>query len=141
MNLFESDKPRIGRRSTDYIENVFQEAPSQIGKKKKKEREQLSILEEFLREDFFDGNTGFKITKIISGGYEGYYWNVEIIIMPNMNNINTKNFEHAYDGMFVFGVKEDKYAWVVNEKSYKIEDIAKYIREYFGLDKVNNDEY
>ena len=132
----------------DYIEGVFKEAQNQIGKKKKKEREQLSILESFIREDFFSNNDRFKITKIISGGYEGYYWNVELegygqtlyIIIPNMNNINTKNFEHAYRGMFGFGVKEDGYMWVLKEQGYKIEDVAEYIKSYFGLDEVNSDE-
>ena len=142
-------KVRCHQSRYDYIEGVFKEAQNQIGKKKKKEREQLSILESFIIEDFFSNDKSFKITKIISGGYESYYWNVELegygqtlyIIIPNMNNINIKNFEHAYNGMFSFGVKEDNYYWVVKEKSYKIEDIAKYIKEYFELDKVNNDEY
>lgn len=133
----------------DLIENVIKEAQGQIGKKKKKEREQLSVLEEFIRDDFFNNNNSFKITKIMSGGYESYYWNVELegfgqtvsVQIPNMNNINTKNFEHAYDGMFAFMVKESNSWWAVKEKSYKIEDIAEYIKSYFRLDEVNNDEY
>jgi hypothetical protein len=128
---------------------VIKEAQGQIGKKKKKEREQLSVLEEFIRDDFFNNNNSFKITKIMSGGYESYYWNVELegygqtvsVQIPNMNNINTKNFEHAYDGMFAFMVKESNSWWAVKEKSYKIEDIAEYIKSYFGLDEVNEDEY
>lgn len=133
----------------DFIENVIKEAQGQIGKKKKKEREQLSVLEEFIRDDFFNNNNSFKITNIMSGGYESYYWNVELegfgqtvsVQIPNMNNINTKNFGHAYDGMFVFMVKESNSWWDVKEKSYKIEDIAEYISNYFELDKVNNDDY
>ena len=142
-------KVRNHKSRYDYIENVFKEAQKQVGKKKKKEREQLSVIEQFIRDDFFNDNENFKITKIISGGYESYYWNVELegygqtlyIIIPNMNNINTTNFEHAYKGMFAFGVKEGNYMWVLKEQSYKIEDIAKYIKEYFELDKVNEDEY
>lgn len=142
-------KVKSHRSRYDYIEGVIKEAQSQIGKKKKKEREQLSILEDFIREDFLSNNKSFKITKIISGGYEGYYWNVELegcghtifIIIPNMNEINIKNFEHAYDGMFSFAVKEDGYMWVIKERSHKIEDIAEYIKSYFGLDGVNEDEY
>ena len=142
-------KVRSHKSRYDYIENIIKEAQSQIGKKKKKEREQLSVLESFIREDFFSDNNSFKITKIISGGYESYYWNVELerygqnlyIVIPNMNNINITNFEHAYKGMFGFGVKEDGYMWVLKEQSYKIEDVADYIKSYFGLDKVNEDEY
>lgn len=133
----------------DFIENVIKEAQSQVGKKKKKEREQLSILENFIREDFFNGNNSFKITHITSGGYESYYYSVElegygqtvIISIPMMSNINMQNFEHAYKGMFAFSVKESQYCQSIKKMSYKIEDVAEYIKEYFELGKVNNDEY
>ena len=85
----------------------------------------------------------------MSGGYEGYYWNVEFegygqtfyISIPMMDNINTKNIGSAHDGMFAFIVRESSYCTYVKKKSYKIEDIAEYIKSYFGLDKVNEDEY
>lgn len=133
----------------DFIENVIKEAQSQVGKKKKKEREQLSILENFIREDFFNGDNSFKITHITSGGYESYYYSVElegygqtiIISIPMMSNINMQNFEHAYKGMFAFSVKESQYCQSIKKMSYKIEDVAEYIKEYFELGKVNNDEY
>ena len=133
----------------DFIENVIKEAQSQVGKKKKKEREQLSVLEEFIREDFFNGDNSFKSTHITSGGYESYYYSVElegygqtvIISIPMMSNINVQNFEHAYKGMFAFSVKESQYCQSIKKMSYKIEDVAEYIKEYFELGKVNNDEY
>ena len=133
----------------DFIENVIKEAQSQVGKKKKKEREQLSVLENFIREDFFNGDNSFKITNIISGGYESCYYSVElegygqtvIISIPMMSNINMQNFEHAYKGMFAFSVKESQYCQSIKKMSYKIEDVAEYIKEYFELGKVNNDEY
>lgn len=129
----------------DFIEDVIKEAQSQIGKKKKKEREQLSVLEEFIRHDFFNNNNSFKITEIMSGGYESYYWGVELegygqtvcVQIPNMNSINTTNFEHAYNGMFTFAVKESNCVWAVKEKSYEIEDISEYIKSYFRLDEVD----
>ena len=133
----------------DFIENVIKEAQSQVGKKKKKEREQLSVLENFIREDFFNGDNSFKITHITIGGYESYYYSVElegyrqtvIISIPMMSNINVQNFEHAYKGMFAFSVKESQYCQSIKKMSYKIEDVAEYIKEYFELGKVNNDEY
>lgn len=133
----------------DFIENVIKEAQSQVDKKKKKEREQLSVLENFIREDFFNGDNSFKITHITSGGYESYYYSVElegygqtvIISIPMMSNINVQNFEHAYKGMFAFSVKESQYCQSIKKMSYKIEDVAEYIKEYFELGKVNNDEY
>ena len=131
----------------DFIENVIKEAQSQVGKKKKKEREQLSILENFIREDFFNGDNSFKITHIISGGYESYYYSVElegygqtiIISIPMMSNINMQNFEHAYKGMFAFSVKESQYCQSIKKMSYKIEEVAEYIKEYFDLHEVNED--
>ena len=142
-------KVRNNRSRYDYIEDVIIAARSQFDKTKKKEREQLSVLERFIREDFFGGDEHFKITRIISGGYESYYWSVEFegygqtiyIVIPNMNRINVVNFGHAYDGMFAFGIKEGNSIWTLKEQSYRIEDIAKYIKSYFGLDEVNNDEY
>ena len=133
----------------DYIEGVFKMAQDQIGKKKKKEREQLSTIEEFVKSDFLNNCNLFKLTGLISGGYEGYYWNVEFegfgqtfyISIPMMDNINTKNIGSAHDGMFAFIVRESSCSTMVKKRSYKIEDVAEYIREYFELDKVNNDDY
>ena len=133
----------------DFIENVIKEAQSQVGKKKKNEREQVAVLENFILEDFFNGDNSFKITSIISGGYESCYYSVElegygqtvIISIPMMSNINVQNFEHAYKGMFAFSVKESQYCQSIKKMSYKIEDVAEYIKEYFELGKVNNDEY
>ena len=141
-------KVRNHKSRYDYIENVIKEAQGQIGKKKKKEREQLSVLEEFIRDDFFSGSCNFKITKVINGGYEGYYWSIELdgygqtvgIQIPNMNNITTKNFEHAYNGKFVFFVRDSSVGTSVKKMSYKIEDIAEYIKEYFNLHEVNEDD-
>lgn len=139
-----------GNRSRyDYIEKVFKDAQGQIGKKKKKEREQLSIIEEFVKEDFLSNCRFFKLTNIICGGYEGYYWNVEFegfgqtfyISIPMMDYINIKNIGSAHDGMFAFIVRESSCSTMVKKRSYKIEDIAEYIREYFELDKVDEDEY
>lgn len=132
----------------DLMENIFKEAQSQIGKKKKKEKEQLLALEEFMQDDFFDSNSSFKITRIVSGGYEGYYWDVEFegcgqtirITIPNMKNIGIDNIKHAHNGMFAFAIKESQCCWSVKKMSYKIEDVAEYIKEYFQLDKVDEDD-
>ena len=43
--------------------------------------------------------------------------------------------------MFAFSVKESQYCQSIKKMSYKIEDVAEYIKEYFELGKVNNDEY
>lgn len=134
--------------SYDLMEKVFFDAHGQVGKKKKKEREQLTIIEDFVRNDFLNGNKSFKLTNIISGGYDSYYWQVQFegygqkfaIVIPNMNRINVNNIKSAYNGMFVFEIQEAEHCWSVKKMSYKIEDIAKYIMEYFQLDKVNKDD-
>lgn len=141
-------KVKAHKSRYDYVgDNLFKEAGSQIGNKKKKEREHLAVLENFIREDFFNGNNRFKITHITSGGYESCYWSVElegygqtvVVSIPMMSNINVQNFEHAYKGMFAFSVKESQYCQSIKKMSYKIEDVAEYIKEYFDLHEVNED--
>ena len=141
-------KVKAHKSRYDYVgDNLFKEAGSQIGNKKKKEREHLAVLENFIREDFFNGDNSFKITHITSGGYESYYWSVElegygqtvVVSIPMMSNINVQNFEHAYKGMFAFSVKESQYCQSIKKMSYKIEDVAEYIKEYFDLHEVNED--
>lgn len=142
-------KVRSHRSRYDLMKNIFTDARGQIDKKKKKEREQLSVLESFIREDFLNGSKDFKLTNIMSGGYEGYYWSVEFegygqtfyISIPNMNQINITNIKYAHDGMFAFIVRESSCSVSVKKMSYKIEEVAEYIKSYFGLDKVNEDEY
>lgn len=133
----------------DLMENIFKEAQSQIGKKKKKERAQLEVIKSFIMEDFLNDNKNFKLTEIVSVGYEGYVWRIEFeyfshiiqITIPIMDNINVQNIKYAYDGMFAFSVKEGSCRWSVKKKSYKIEDIAEYIKEYFNLCESDEKEY
>lgn len=133
-------------RSRYDLIDIFPDAQKQIGKKLKKERQQLEVIESFIREDFFNSDKSFKITNIMSGGYEGYYWSVElskddkvfVIEIPVMKNINTENFHYAHDGMFAFGVRESKYSMSIKKRSYKIEDIAEYIKVYLGLGDYND---
>ena len=138
------NKIKCHKSRYDYIENIFLEAQCQVSKKKKKEREQLSIIEQFVREDFLNDCTHFELTNIVSCGYADYCWHVEFnglgqnfyISIPMTNNINTNNIRYAHNGMFAFVVKESSCAYSVKKTSYKIEDIVKYIKEYFGLDNI-----
>ena len=50
-----------------------------------------------------------------------------------------QNFEYAYKGMFAFSVKESQYCQSIKKMSYKIEEVAEYIKEYFDLHEVNED--
>lgn len=139
------DRVKANKSRYDYID-IFPEAQKEVGKKLKKERTHLETIKSFMMEDFLSNDKSFKLTEIISGGWEGYYWSVHFegygkafyIEIPSMKNINVTNFEYANCGKFAFAVKEDDSWWNVLRTSYKIEDIARFIREYFELDKVDN---
>ena len=126
----------------DIFNNLFADAQKQINKKKKSERTELALLERLIREDFLNDDKNFKLVNIISGGYEGYYWNIEFefhdkkfyISIPRMDSININNFSHAHEGKFCFYVQESEYSWYCKGSSYRIKDVAKCIREYFNLD-------
>lgn len=133
----------------DYIgDNTFKEAQSQIGKKTKKERGKLEVLKGFIMEDFLNNNKNFKLTEIISGGYESYVWHINFeyfgntiqITIPMMDSITVENIKYAYDGMFAFSIKEGSCCWSVKKMSYKIEEVAEYIKEYFQLKDLNEDD-
>ena len=125
----------------DYMEDIFNAAQSQLDKTKKKEREQLTTIEDFIKQDFFGSDYyNFKLTNITRGGYETYYWSVEFegygrtvaIIIPVKAHLSIKNIQLAYDGMFAFSVKESESTWSVKIKSYDIKSVADYIKGYLG---------
>lgn len=123
----------------DHIKDMFSVAQEQIDKKGKKEKEQLKTIESFIKKDFLNNDNNFKLVNIVRGGFMAYYYDAELegygltfrISIPMMNNIDVHNFDFANKGMFAFNVKESEYCWSVKETSYKIEDIAAYIKEYF----------
>ena len=142
-------KVKRNKSRYDYIsDNTFKEAQSQIGKKTKKERGKLEVLKGFIMEDFLNNNKNFKLTEIISGGYESYVWHINFeyfgntiqITIPMMDSITVENIKYAYNGMFAFSIKEGSCCWSVKKMSYKIEDVAEYIKEYFQLGNVNEDD-
>lgn len=124
----------------DYVE-IFKDAHLQLGKKLKKERPQLETLKHFIMEDFLNNDKTFKLTNIISLGYEGYSWNIEFegygkkfyISIPIKKKLYSCNIEHANNGMFAFILKESDSYMKVLEQSYKIEDISNFIKKYFKL--------
>lgn len=123
----------------DYI-SLWYDARDQIGKKTKKERPQLEILKEFILEDFLNGDKKFKLTDIFSCGYETYAWGIEFtgygrtfhIVIPVNANITAKNYKYAHEGQFVFEVQDSPHIWSVLKTSYKTEEIAEFIKEYFA---------
>lgn len=141
------EKVKRNRSRYDMFFNLFVDAQSQTGKKKKSERKELAMLEGFLREDFFNDDKRFKVDHLVRGGYEGYYWDVYFkfdseefkdkmfyLAIPMMDNINVKNFNSAHEGQFAFYIQESLFVWTAKASSYTIEDIADYIKEYFKVD-------
>lgn len=138
------DRVKANKSQYDYV-NIFHEAQKEVGKKLKKEREHLEILKNFIMKDFLHNDKNFKLTDIISGGWDNYYWSVHFegygkafyIQIPIMQNINVTNFKYANCGKFAFAIKENEYFWNVLKTSYKIADIAQFVKEYFELDKTS----
>ena len=134
----------------DLINDTFRKACGQVNEKLQKNKKEFEMIKSYLYEDFLDGNrsNAFKLKEIICCGYEGYAWSVKFegygktfqITIPIKNNINTRNIESAYNGMFAFHVEEKEHIWTLMKKSYRIEDISNFIKEYFNLNKVNEDE-
>lgn len=128
----------------DYRVPMIKLAQNETDKKKKKERENLSYIEHQIKEDFFKDEDRFniKIHNIVSGGFEGYYWqlyfNVNkeeyVISIPHRENLTVKNIEYAYEGKFAFLHRTSECSWLIEFTDYTEEGMAKKLKEYF--DKV-----
>ena len=136
------DRVKANTSQYDYV-NIFHAAQQEVGKKLKREREHLEILKTFVMKDFLNNDKNFKLTGILSGGYECYYWSIRFegygktfyIQIPIMQNINVKNIEYANYGKFALVLEEDECYLRTLKSSYKIEDIAQFVKEYFELDR------
>lgn len=131
----------------DYVD-LFRDAQNELKETSKKKRKNLETLRKFILEDFLNNNKNFKITNIMSCGYECYAWDIELegyrytirINIPIMKNLSTANIYYANNGMFSFMVKESNNVWHTLKSSYKIEDIADFIKDYFNLVDLNEDD-
>lgn len=131
----------------DYRIPMIKAARDEIGKKKKKERENLSYIENEIKESFFKDNDriDIKIHKIIQGGYEGYNWNLYFnvgkeeycIIIPNREMIDSTNITYAYEGKFVFERKTSECSSCVEFMDWSEEGFAQKCKEYFEKEKTN----
>lgn len=123
----------------DFLDSIFDKAQKEVDKKYKKERQNIEALIGFISEDFFN-NKKVKIKNIIAGGFENYYWRVEVelegkgfaICIPVMKNISVSNFKYANDGKFTLMLKERDSVFSVLISSYEIKDIAKFMENYLA---------
>lgn len=135
---------RSNKTVWDYREASFKSAQHQEKEKYKKDREQFEYIKSSVIDTFFNGNKEVKITHLISGGYEGYYWQVQgsfkgvefAVQIPIRAKITAHNMGDASYGKFIFLVKTGSCCWTHMAYSYEEEDITKFIREYFELDKA-----
>ena len=118
---------------------AFQEAQNQRNEKLKKDRPQFEMMKSLIISDFLNGDKNFKLTNIMSCGWESHSWSFEFkgydktiyIEIPLKRKLTVENFEYAYSGMFAFVVKTSESSRELIKKSYKIEDIAEAVKEYF----------
>jgi hypothetical protein len=133
----------------NYRLSIIEEAASEADKTKKKERKNISVIEAYLKEDFLKTYAdNIKITKIVHGGYEDYYYMIyfniygrlHAINIPNRRAVNTENASYAHYGKFVFyECPSDSYTKVLFENwsekglAYKIKE---YIENEFGTSTI-----
>jgi hypothetical protein len=140
-------KIREYKTTYDYCTDIFAKAQKQIGEKLKKDRPDLETVKQFVISDFFNNDKTFKLTKIISCGWENYGYQVHFtgygknayIEIPVKSRLTPKNLEYMYNGMFAFAVEESEHYISVLKTSYVIEAVAEFIKEYFELDKKEGD--
>ena len=121
--------------------DIFADAQKQMGNKLKKDRAQFKMLKKLIMEDFLNNDKNFKLTNIIREGYESYRWRIEFegygesfyISIPVKKKLTTENIKYARYGMFGFSVKKNESYLEVIAESYKIEDIAQAIKNWFNI--------
>lgn len=120
-------------------DTFFREAQKELKEKVRGKNTKIGTLKSFMMDDFLGNDKNFKLVDMVACGYEDYAWGIYFegykksfrIDIPMMKNLSTKNIELACYGKFRFVVKESSITWHELKASYKIEDIAKAIKEYF----------
>jgi len=129
--LFEdlADKIRLNRSRYDYMKDMFKQAAN-------KDKYSMDLLNEWIAEDFFGGQKVFEITEIMSMGYENYAYDIKLNIdgqdyyleIPIVSNFTTNTLEYS-QGKFRFGVQESNWCSVCKVSSWRISDVAEYIKK------------
>lgn len=131
----------------DYRVPTIKAAQQEVGKTKKKERANLSYVESAVKEDFFNElDFGIKIHEILSGGFEGYYWNLAfnidkteyIIQIPSRSELTLDNIKYAHEGRFVFLKRTSSCCTTVLFEDWTEEGLAIKIKEYFNNENTTS---
>jgi hypothetical protein len=128
------------KRSKEYKANKIKEYKANKIKEYKANKLMFESLEKYLEDEVF--KKPVKIVDMYSGGYENYYYEIVFTIpdsdtkytftVPNIDVINVKNFEYAYDGKLAFGYYENEHCHHIKITSYCVEDITNAFEEFIN---------
>ena len=128
----------------DYIQPTMEKAWHEWNNKKdaikgeKVDRTRCKIMQDLIREDFFNNDKKAKIIDVIAGGFENYYIRFEVkyngyifhIEIPMVDAINDKNIEYAHYGKISVAYEESKHISHNLIQSYSIEEIRNAINKF-----------
>jgi len=117
--------------------------------KKKADRFTFEAVKEIIIENFFPNfdTKEIKITQIMHGGYEGYYYAFCVTVrdckfelrIPAPGNIDKKHMATVYYGQYaLYDTNKESYLKLI-KCAYYPEPIAKAIEEFMKERKTNND--
>ena len=155
LQLAKEDQVYTITHNVNYFQFLFRiksafnyfHAPKNTDKRSKEyknNKQMFESLEKYLEDEVF--KKPIKIVEMYSGGYEGFYYEVVFTIpgsdtkytftVPNVDVINVKNFEYAYDGKLAFGYYENEHCHHIEITSYCVEDIIKAFEEFINKMEV-----
>lgn len=107
---------------------------------KRKKKHSLNCLNSWIKDEFFpEVDVEIKVNKITSYGYESYAWQMDFeidgetyaICVPDKSKIYMENADHAHYGQFAFMHRTSECSISVEDTSYSIEELSKFIKIYF----------
>lgn len=153
LEFAKQDQVYVITHNVDYFQFIFRIVGAKdyfqrenLDKRSKEYKDSKSMaesLQKYLEETVF--KKPISITKIYSGGYEGYYEEVVFTIpncdtkfsftVPNPEKINTKNFQNTNECKLEFGYYKNDLIHEIVKSSYCVEDITNAFEEF--LENVN----
>lgn len=149
LQLAKEDQAYTVTRNVNYFNLLFRIKPAQDyfhaakdtykrTKEYKANKLMFESLEKYLEDEVF--KKPVKIVDMMSGGYEGYYYEIVFTIpdsdtkytftVPNPEVMNVKNFEYAFEGKLAFGYYRSECSHYIEKTSYCVEDITKAFEEF-----------
>lgn len=135
---------KTSKTTWDYRIALIEKAQKEIDKKYKKERTNLSYIEQAVKDEFFfDFDFKLKIKEILCGGYEGYYWQLYfefkgetyVLQIPSRDKLTVKNLTWAQEGKFVLFKQSAAHCITALFSDWTVNGLAKKIKERFKEEK------